>query len=144
MKHKLLNFKQNDTRQQQFLDSHLELNVGTRVRLLRNHDPRIGLFSGATGTIISFLYFNNYIDTEITKGMPKYSEGCINPHCCSCDIAAKINLQIPIVLVQFDEHFYKGKSYFNNSTDNRVVPIFPITHRIKYENTYIYIELKCL
>lgn len=111
------------------LAHHVQLAVGSRVRLTQTLSIDIGLVNGATGTVVGFRY-----DEADRK--------TANPGASVEDIAATFhNPAIPTVLVQFDAVWYghkiastgkkkDGKSY-GDWTLPRVVPITATTDEEK-------------
>jgi len=84
----------------------LQLRRGSRVVLMRNLAVSLGLVNSAFGTVYDFIY-------EPTLG-PIITQP-------TTDEINKNNLQIPIVLVQFDEQYYNGPSFLRDVP--RIVPI---------------------
>jgi hypothetical protein len=94
--------------------THLDLLVGTRVRLIRNISVENGLFNGAMGTVFGFVYSGNG-PTTYEQLMPTRFSALTDTE-----------REIPIVLVQMDgtdESF----PYSCSATTKRLVPITAIS-----------------
>lgn len=76
------------------LQSILTLCIGTRVMMTQNVDLMLGLVNGTTGTIVGFIYSTVLGSNQI----------CPNPR--NYATAARLEPQIPIVLVRVDEEFW--------------------------------------
>ena len=112
------------------LKAHLSIYIGTRVLLLKNEDPKIGLFNGAMGTVEKIYYLDKDDDPE---KIPKFAQGPFNPYCTDINEAAFYQFQLPVVLVRFDSQYYSSTlPGFNN--ENGLVPIVPQTKSFSYMN----------
>jgi hypothetical protein len=105
----------------------IKLSIGSRVMLLKNIDPLRGLVNGTTGTVVGFVY--STVESA-------------NPICERPDVstAARIEPQLPVVLVRVDEEFWKAPDYnFTISPPldksgnwDRVIAIPPIESRTSF------------
>ena len=102
----------------------LQLTVGSRVVLTKNLCVPLGLVNGSTGTVHSVLY-----DTDsIYKCRPTESL----KHLTNKYFARGEQLQIPVVVVKFDEvYFGQNKTSFLPGTD-RLFPILAETCIVEY------------
>jgi hypothetical protein len=113
------------------------LSINARVKLLTPVAKAAGLIRGARGRIIRFLYSNNANYGPAHPGA-SFEEAVTSTH----------QLQVPVVLVQFDAADYTGKSCLDDPDKEnipRVVPIYPTKCTIevngfKYEREMLPIE----
>ena len=116
----------------------LELCIGSRVMYQNNSDPALGLFNGAMGTVVGFYYLESSDKGKATEKIPKYAIGPYDPFCSNALQAATHQYQLPIVLVQFDERYYKSCQDSWLTDKSRVLPIIPSTVSFKVSGTLIY------
>ena len=121
----------NETKNKYNLKFCLELTIGSRVSLIKNIDPSIGLFNGTTGTVVGFYYINEeYKDAQL----PIFSKGKFNINKIDYNDITEENMQIPIVLIQIDEEWYQNES-FEYKTKN-IIPILPIIQNYVKDNIH--------
>lgn len=107
--------------------------IGSRVRLTCKLGFYAGLVPGAMGTVVAFCYCS------------EPDRGPVQPGADMDEIlAAEVQTQIPLVLVQFDAKYYSGDSCV--STHERVVPVYSSFCRVlfnglKYSREQIPLEL---
>jgi hypothetical protein len=102
----------------------LSLAVGTRVRVMQTIAPHVGIVRGAMGTVVGFLYHKG-------TGSP-----CAPGASSIQALESPEQLQIPLVLVQFDEDAYTGETWWRHltlGTVERVVPIGPVKWRMRHQ-----------
>ncbi len=97
----------------------LILTESGRVRLLDKVAFYSGLIPGATGTVVGFVY-----SSDVSFGLPLPGADF------NTAVTSLEQLQLPLVLVQFDAKYYSGESC--HSTLPRVVPIYPKTSTVEY------------
>lgn len=97
------------------LPTHIELTIGTRVRITYNLGVEIGLYNGRMGTVFGFVWNRKQIinstseeESNNNKKKKKFCEMTIEER------------EIPIVLVQLDDDSK------HKLTDNNVVPIMAV------------------
>jgi hypothetical protein len=78
------------------LVSCLRLAVGTRVMLTSNVDAQLGLVNGTTGTVVGFVYCTASGSKNIIENPENLNE------------AAQREPQLPVVLMQVDQEFWKS------------------------------------
>jgi hypothetical protein len=102
-----LNYDSNGNNKSKVNASCIKLAIGSRVMLLQNVGPLLGLVNGTTGTVVGFVYST--------------VEGA-NPICERPDVstAARLEPQIPVVLMRVDEEFWKAPEH--NFTINPPLP----------------------
>jgi hypothetical protein len=111
------------------LYSCLTLCIGSRVMLIENVDPLLGLVNGTTGTIVGFVYStfegsNVIIDTPTDLSM-----------------VATFEPQIPIVLMKVDVEFWKASEHGfevklpldKQGNWERVIAVPPVQSRVSYK-----------
>jgi ATP-dependent exoDNAse (exonuclease V) alpha subunit len=111
------------------LSSCLTLCIGSRVMLIENVDPMLGLVNGTTGTVVGFVY-------GTFEGSNKIIE---NP--TDINIAATHEPQIPIVLMKVDEEFWTAPQHKfiikppleTQRNWERVIAIPPVESRVSYK-----------
>jgi len=97
----------------------LVLAESSRVRLLDKLAFYSGLVPGATGTVVGFVYSS---DASFGLALPGAD--------FNTAVISDEQLQLPLVLVQFDAKYYSGNSC--HPTLPRVVPIYPKTSSVEY------------
>ena len=108
--------------------------VGCRVSLTKHMHKALNLIKGARGTVISAVY-----DSDSRTYGPIYPGAGFEDA-----VASQQQLQIPLVLVQFDEGDYNGESCLHDVP--RVVPIYAEKHRftfngVEYEREMLPLKL---
>lgn len=94
--------------------SYFDFAVGSRVRCTRNVATQIGIFNGATGTVIGFGFYG---------AMPSELHPKVNT------LHLIVNREIPVVLVRMDK--YEGIPLYKN--DPKVVPFTEISSNTTYK-----------
>lgn len=104
-----------EKRDQMKLPASITLSRGARVILTHNVAVPLGLVNSATGTIYDFIFDS--------RAGPIIA----NP---TAEQRNSNSVQLPIVLVQFDEQFYNGESFIDGVP--RVVPICTEESRFRH------------
>jgi hypothetical protein len=112
--------------------THLDLCIGTRVRLIRQISVELGLYNGAMGTVYGFVYKGSGPDqsgSETSDASIKF-----------CDLEDE-QREIPIVLVQMD-----GDNYPHSCSDAvpRLIPIVAVVGDSNIKTDYKRIQLPIL
>jgi hypothetical protein len=111
--------------------THIDLCIGTRVRLIRQISVELGLYNGAMGTVYGFVYKGSGPDkvSDTSDATIKF-----------CDLQDD-RREIPIVLVQMD-----GQDYPHSCSNEvpRLIPIVAVVGDSNIKTDYKRIQLPIL